>query len=35
MKFVEELRHMDGVMGNMAVSETEYVATAVLQELNQ
>ena len=22
MKFVEELRHMDGVMGNMAVSET-------------
>ena len=23
---------MDGVMGNMAVSETEYVATAVLQE---
>lgn len=32
MKFVEELRHMDGVMGNMAVSETEYVATAVLQE---
>ncbi|MDQ3903067.1 MAG: HAMP domain-containing histidine kinase, partial [Thermoproteota archaeon] len=32
MKFVEELRHMDGVKGNMAVSETEYVATAVLQE---
>ena len=32
MKFVEELRHMNGVKGNMAVSETEYVATAVLQE---
>jgi len=32
MKFVEELRHMDGVKGNMAVGETEYVATAVLQE---
>ncbi len=30
MKFVE-LRHMDNVKGNMAVSETEYVATAVLQ----
>jgi signal transduction histidine kinase len=32
MKFVKELRHMDGVKGNMALSETEYVATAVLQE---
>lgn len=32
MKFVEELRHMDGVKGNMAVSEIEYIATAVLQE---
>ena len=32
MKYVEELRHMDGVKGNMAVGETEYVATAVLQE---
>ena len=30
MKFVE-LRHMDNVKGNMAVSETEYVTTAVLQ----
>ena len=30
MKFVE-LRHMDNVKGNMAVSETEYVVTAVLQ----
>ena len=26
-----ELRHMDNVKGNMAVSETEYVATAVLE----
>jgi two-component system, OmpR family, sensor histidine kinase VicK len=24
MKFVKELRHMDGVKGNMAISETEY-----------
>jgi two-component system, OmpR family, sensor histidine kinase VicK len=32
MHFVDELRHMDGVKGNMAISETEYVATAVLQE---
>jgi two-component system, OmpR family, sensor histidine kinase VicK len=30
MKFVE-LRHMDDVKDNIAVSETEYVATAVLQ----
>jgi len=30
MEFVE-LRHMDDVRGNMAVSEAEYVATAVLQ----
>lgn len=30
MKYVE-LRHMDNVKGNMAVSETEYVATAVLE----
>jgi hypothetical protein len=32
MKFVKELRHMDGVKGNMALSETEYVSTAILQE---
>jgi two-component system, OmpR family, sensor histidine kinase VicK len=32
MQFVDQLRHMDGVKGNMAVGETEYVATAVLQE---
>jgi hypothetical protein len=30
MNYVE-LRHMDTVKGNMAVSETEYVATAVLE----
>src|ERR687895_501163 len=30
MEYVE-LRHMDNVKGNMAVSETEYVATAVLK----
>lgn len=27
-----ELRHMDGVKGGMAVSETEFMATATLQE---
>jgi two-component system sensor histidine kinase VicK len=30
MNYVE-LRHMDNVKGNMAISETEYVATAVLK----
>src|SRR5918997_1502211 len=30
MNYVE-LRHMDNVKGNMAVSETEYVATSVLE----
>ena len=30
MEYVE-LRHMDNVKGSMAVSETEYVATAVLK----
>ena len=30
MKYVE-LRHMDNVKGNMAVTETEYVATSVLE----
>src|SRR5689334_22164242 len=30
MNYVE-LRHMDNVKGNMAVSETEYVATTVLE----
>ncbi|HKG40671.1 MAG TPA: HAMP domain-containing sensor histidine kinase [Nitrososphaeraceae archaeon] len=29
---IAEVRHLDGVKGGMAVSEKEYVATAVLQE---
>lgn len=33
MKMIDELRHLDGVKGNSAVSETEYLAIAVtLQE---
>jgi two-component system, OmpR family, sensor histidine kinase VicK len=32
MKLVDELRHLDGVRGGMAVSESEYMATTVLQE---
>src|SRR5919109_3036137 len=32
MKLVDELRHLDGVKGGMAVSESEYMATTVLQE---
>ena len=28
MKVIDELRHLDGVKGNFAVSETEYLATA-------
>jgi len=32
MKIVDELRHLDGVKGGLAVSETEYMATTVLQE---
>jgi len=32
MKLVDELRHLDGVRGGVAVSETEYMATTVLQE---
>ncbi|MDQ3869837.1 MAG: hypothetical protein M3250_09830, partial [Thermoproteota archaeon] len=32
MKIVDELRHLDGVKGGIAVSETEYMATTVLQE---
>jgi two-component system sensor histidine kinase VicK len=31
-KLVDELRHLDGVRGGIAVSETEYMATTVLQE---
>jgi signal transduction histidine kinase len=32
MKLVDELRHLDGVRGGVAVSESEYMATTVLQE---
>jgi len=32
MKIVDELRHLDGVKANFAVSETEYVATSTLRE---
>jgi two-component system, OmpR family, sensor histidine kinase VicK len=32
MNLVNELRHLDGVRGGMAVSESEYMATTVLQE---
>jgi signal transduction histidine kinase len=32
MKHVDELRHLEGMKGGIAVSETEYMATTVLQE---
>ena len=32
MNLVDELRHLDGVRGGIAISETEYMATTVLQE---
>jgi len=32
MKLVDELRHLDGVRGGLAVSESEYMATTLLQE---
>lgn len=32
MKMVDELRHLDGVKGGMAVSESEYMATTILEE---
>jgi two-component system, OmpR family, sensor histidine kinase VicK len=32
MNMVDELRHLDGVKGGMAVSESEYMATTVLEE---
>jgi two-component system sensor histidine kinase VicK len=32
MKLVDELRHLDGVKGGIAVSEREYMATTVQQE---
>jgi signal transduction histidine kinase len=32
LKLVDELRHLEGIKGGIAVSETEYMATTVLQE---
>jgi two-component system, OmpR family, sensor histidine kinase VicK len=32
MKMVDELRHLDGVKGGVAVSESEYMATTILEE---
>lgn len=32
MKLVDELRHLDGVKGGIAVSESEYMATTVLEQ---
>ena len=32
MKLVDELRHLDGVRGGIAVSESEYMATTLLHE---
>jgi two-component system sensor histidine kinase VicK len=32
MKVVDELRHLDGVKGGLAVSESEYMATTILEE---
>ena len=32
MNLVDELRHLDGVRGGIAISETEYMATTVLHE---
>jgi len=32
MNLVDELRHLDGVRGGIAISETEYMAATVLQE---
>ena len=32
MQIITELRHLDGIRGNFAASESEYIATAALQE---
>jgi two-component system sensor histidine kinase VicK len=32
MKFGYEIRHLDGIKANFSLSETEYMATAILQE---
>jgi nitrogen-specific signal transduction histidine kinase len=32
MKIVDELRHLDGVKGGLAINESEYMATTILEE---
>jgi two-component system sensor histidine kinase VicK len=32
IEFSDELRHLDGIKANFSISETEYIATATLQE---
>lgn len=32
MKIVDELRHLDGIKGGLAISETEFMATTMLEE---
>ena len=32
MNIVDELRHLDGIKGGIALSETEFVATTMLEE---
>jgi two-component system, OmpR family, sensor histidine kinase VicK len=32
LNLVNELRHLDGVKGALAVSESEYMATTILKE---
>ena len=32
MKIVDELRHLDGIRGGMAVSESDYMATTILEQ---
>jgi signal transduction histidine kinase len=35
LKFAKEVRHLDGIRANFSVSETEYMASATLQEEEQ
>jgi two-component system, OmpR family, sensor histidine kinase VicK len=35
LKFAKEIRHLDGIRANFSVSETEYMASATLQEEEQ
>jgi two-component system, OmpR family, sensor histidine kinase VicK len=35
LKFAKEIRHLDGIRANFSVSETEYMASATLQEEQQ